>query len=509
MDQLPAKYIEKCVIIKKIFNQNQNDLMTFCFTINFEVIEVKNKQIINYINLKPFFNENSVVYATEDRSQMKIYYRNNESILLLLKVDQVLIILHRSIEINMIHLFNNVFKFKLLNGQNYRDEDNSYATITFNNGEEERISSVNDLKSQEKNECTILVNVENQLEVQKQKIVKTLESVKNQQRFKVRSMIGERMLLPHLMRLNDVTDLSPLVRFGTIFTRTCNQKLCVGIPIFNSSSLERRALLERIKLIATCSSISNFNFKYNLYKMKTNCPSFEEFEKFFDHEKTSFQEVPKFNQDWTPEKFNPKLFTGEAAVIVATFCILQFLHESYHEIVFNISYEINNEQNQTKLLINVGKIFLNSSSIFSRDLEVTSWKSEKYRNLIAITSTADAVVDIEILFESHSDIENFLQNKLNFEVIKTKADEEERHFSKKTQLNDALLSLRSDFFLYCPIGYFQGVLIRLNLENDLLMKAKIYVKTSHQLIILIQSIYQEYSNHCTIELKKFYGASEI
>ncbi|KAG5684971.1 hypothetical protein PVAND_014175 [Polypedilum vanderplanki] len=223
MDQLPAKYIEKCVIIKKIFNQNQNDLMTFCFTINFEVIEVKNKQIINYINLKPFFNENSVVYATEDRSQMKIYYRNNESILLLLKVDQVLIILHRSIEINMIHLFNNVFKFKLLNGQNYRDEDNSYATITFNNGEEERISSVNDLKSQEKNECTILVNVENQLEVQKQKIVKTLESVKNQQRFKVRSMIGERMLLPHLMRLNDVTDLSPLVRFGTIFTHKLSE----------------------------------------------------------------------------------------------------------------------------------------------------------------------------------------------------------------------------------------------------------------------------------------------
>ena len=39
--------------------------------------------------------------------------------------------------------------------------------------------------------------------------------------------------------VKDQNDVSPLVRFGSIFSRVCNDKLVICLPVFNASSLER------------------------------------------------------------------------------------------------------------------------------------------------------------------------------------------------------------------------------------------------------------------------------
>lgn len=53
-----------------------------------------------------------------------------------------------------------------------------------------------------------------------------------------------------------------------------------------------------MKLTTTSPTILNTNLSYDLFKMKTDCPSFEEFEKLFEDEKESVPEVPANNYEW-------------------------------------------------------------------------------------------------------------------------------------------------------------------------------------------------------------------
>lgn len=58
-------------------------------------------------------------------------------------------------------------------------------------------------------------------------------------------------------------------------------------------------MLEDIKLIPTCESICQMNYNYNLFKMETDCPSFEKFEELFNEDdEKDLPFSPELNCDW-------------------------------------------------------------------------------------------------------------------------------------------------------------------------------------------------------------------
>ena len=64
-------------------------------------------------------------------------------------------------------------------------------------------------------------------------------------------------------------------------------------------------LLENLKLIIFCPTLSNGAFRYDLFKMKTDCPSFEEFEKLFNEQfeneagDVAVPEKPEHKVEWS------------------------------------------------------------------------------------------------------------------------------------------------------------------------------------------------------------------
>jgi hypothetical protein len=63
--------------------------------------------------------------------------------------------------------------------------------------------------------------------------------------------------------------------------------------------------LENLKLIIFCPALSKGTFKYDLFKMKTDCPSFEEFEKLFNEQfenemvDVAVPEKPEHKVEWS------------------------------------------------------------------------------------------------------------------------------------------------------------------------------------------------------------------
>lgn len=66
----------------------------------------------------------------------------------------------------------------------------------------------------------------------------------------------------------------------------------------------RQKVLEDIKLIPTCRTLCHMNYNFNLFKMETDCPSFEKFEELFNDEdgwKKDLPMTPTLNCDWKPK----------------------------------------------------------------------------------------------------------------------------------------------------------------------------------------------------------------
>lgn len=217
-------------------------------------------------------------------------------------------------------------------------------------------------------------------------------------------------------------------------------------------------MVENMKLI-TVSSICNKNFTYGFFKMKTDCPSFKNFEKLLreddkkDNPYEDLPEVPAINSEWKLDcnvcsfffhltliiklfNFffqNNNLFCDEAGVFMMTMEISQFIHEFNCKLFFNITYEVKGKLLDAKLGMNAGYYEFNSNKIFSNDLEVTQWELEKYKNLLAITSTS-YVTTINLFFKEYMDdkkIENFFVRELKFKILKVADDAKNSEVSLK------------------------------------------------------------------------------
>lgn len=116
------------------------------------------------------------------------------------------------------------------------------------------------------------------------------------------------------------------------------------------------------------------------------------------------------------------MYACEAGVFVVVADIIQFVSDVNHTITFNVSYEIEGKLMNSKLIANIGQFEIDSKLIYSSQLDVNQFSLEKYRNLLAITSTSEMIVSLDISLEENERIENFFVKALNFEIIKSHED---------------------------------------------------------------------------------------
>ncbi|CAG9800934.1 unnamed protein product [Chironomus riparius] len=265
MSEIPLIYKDKCLIRRKVYHIS--DSSTFFVTKKLEFIEInKNQEIVNYIKLQnsdETFNDVDI----PDKIQLKTYERLDSSLILLFQLrDKVFVIKRKRFEIKLIKVFHEVDSFKI-KGQIKNNEN--VVVLKMKDGSSEQ-TSFNDEefdKETRENNVELIKSIDSNIKYQKTCMIKTLKNITLKQQLKIYLMIGKQKFLPRFMRLHvsslifmcyvvqlikkvhvsvnptcdikDPNDVSPLVRFGCIFSRVCNDKLVIGIPVFNASSLER------------------------------------------------------------------------------------------------------------------------------------------------------------------------------------------------------------------------------------------------------------------------------
>jgi hypothetical protein len=270
-----------------------------------EFIEIdKNKEIVNYIKLQnsdETFNDVDI----PDKIRLKSYERLDSTLILLFQLnDKVFVIKRKKSGIKLIKVCREVDSFKI-KGQIKKNEN--VVVLKMKDGSSEQTAFNDDEFDREtrENNIDLIKSIDFNIKYRKTCMIKTLKNITSKQQLKIYLMIGKQKFLPRFMRLHDPNDVSPLVRFGSIFSRVCNDKLVISMPVFNASSLERRMLLENLKLIIFCPTLSNGAFRYDLFKMKTDCPSFEEFEKLFNEQfeneagDVAVPEKPEHKVEWS------------------------------------------------------------------------------------------------------------------------------------------------------------------------------------------------------------------
>lgn len=231
----------------------------------------------------------------------------------------------------------------------------------------------------------------------------------------------------------------------------------------------RHRVLEDIKVVPVCDSLIRKSFRFDILRIETDNPSFENFERLFDDENDEdAPDFPDIDCDWRRKFRKCFLLSLEAGVLVITFDVSQFVRSMTHRMILHLSYVVKNELEDSRLVINVGNLSIESDSIFGNDLDVLQWRTQKYKNLLALTSVSECVsMKISIRHDLKKLLKFFADLKL--EIINESSNED----NFDTQVASAA---KPQHFLYCSHGYFNGVLIRMKNIKDQTVKAKVYVR---------------------------------
>jgi hypothetical protein len=115
----------------------------------------------------------------------------------------------------------------------------------------------------------------------------------------------------------------------------------------------------------------------------------------------------------------------ESGVFVVTIILDEFINASEHNFEFFITYTVDENSSESDLIMNAGELSIDANKIYSTELDVVEWTYDKYKNLLAITSTSE-FYKISIQFKEplhvSKGIENFLVKSLKFEVLKVNSD---------------------------------------------------------------------------------------
>lgn len=231
---IPCRFKEKYLKNKLIWQDNK--LFQFIITVNFQLIECDNKLIINYVSLKSFDTENTLIAENIRICELDVVRTSSGAIFCLVQINSTVFIIKKSGNQFKLHYYDrNINDYRLCAGRD-NAEENLVLFITFMNGKilKSRFNEVFCAESviHDKNN-----EIEKYLYKKRNKLYRSIEEIQKQRLLKYNNLIQKQKFVATYSRIKceDTEEIQPLVRFGNIFERICNDKLITGIPLLNLS----------------------------------------------------------------------------------------------------------------------------------------------------------------------------------------------------------------------------------------------------------------------------------
>ncbi|CAO1331720.1 unnamed protein product [Diamesa tonsa] len=236
LHDIPERFKDKVVHCKTLVLQNVKT--TVILTNKWELLEVKDKQIVNYLNLKCFLNEK--VSEIEDNETVNLFkfhsVENLERLIFYLITfgTKLFVVLRKEFKLNFIKLYENVKSF------DYEDPESNgqcIVRIKFNDGNSVTSNFLNPMYDDAINDVLSefpgIKKTIDYLQSKENEILNKINSVRNQKDQFIVNLANQNIFLPANMTTEIVDEKAPLVKYGDIWTKVCNDKLVIGIPILN------------------------------------------------------------------------------------------------------------------------------------------------------------------------------------------------------------------------------------------------------------------------------------
>lgn len=231
---IPKKFEHSCLKKKLVWLEDK--WIWFIITEDFFLIECFN-QIINFVSLKSYDDDNKLIKNGKSNNAELSVVHTTSDVICIVTINNALFVFKRfACHFDLILKDNNVVDFRLQGKINSSDieRENSTILITYKSGETKKIY----LGEYCKREADFARNQEIQKHLHKERIrlVNSIRKVQKERMIKYHKLLENQKFVSKFARsCSDPEELQPLCRFGSIFTRTCNEKLVIGIPVFNQA----------------------------------------------------------------------------------------------------------------------------------------------------------------------------------------------------------------------------------------------------------------------------------
>lgn len=289
--------------LKKSFILCERILDSVFLVDNSYVYEVKKKSIISSLLLQQNSNDEKLTEqmqidgAGNDRLQGFCRYDecSVKSVYILILVHSNLFVVQKK-DFGLYKMYNNVKDFQIvdeLSDGNCKVEiqfhGSSMLTTNFLDYIEKSTSSSKDSFSGIEDAISEMRNNTNEIKGQIAQLEASMDKL-------FLSVNRNLKFVPNSLISDSADEKQPLVRYGDIWTKLHNEKLVIGIPVLNCT-YKQKLVLEDLKLILLDSELNTLEYSWNLYKMRTDCFTFENFEELFDKIDET-KDFPNFDQDW-------------------------------------------------------------------------------------------------------------------------------------------------------------------------------------------------------------------
>lgn len=235
---IPKKFEQSC--LKKKLVRLEDKWIWFIITEDFFVVECSNQIVKNFVSLKCYDDSMLIEHEKYNSAELSVIHTTSKAICIVTINNELFVLKRFASHFELILKDDNVVDFQLYGKINSSDteKENSTILITYARGNTKKIY----LGEHSKRDADFARNQEIQKHLHKKRtrLLSSFRKVQMERMSKYHELLENQKYVSKFARFNcdpeeQIVILQPLSRFGSIFTRVCNEKLVIGIPVLNQA----------------------------------------------------------------------------------------------------------------------------------------------------------------------------------------------------------------------------------------------------------------------------------